>query len=141
MATNLVEFALGGVAACGAGLFTNPLDVVKTRMQLQGELKARGKYQVYYRNIFHATYVILKTDGIRGIQSGLTPALCYQFVMNGARFGSYQIFQNLGWTKNSKGEMSYPKTVLFGAISGALGAAIGSPIYMVCSVILYYHFT
>jgi len=26
---------LGGLAACGACFFTNPLDVVKTRMQLQ----------------------------------------------------------------------------------------------------------
>ena len=30
-----MEFALGGLAACGACFFTNPLDVVKTRMQLQ----------------------------------------------------------------------------------------------------------
>ena len=30
-----MEYAFGGLAACGACLFTNPLDVVKTRMQLQ----------------------------------------------------------------------------------------------------------
>lgn len=37
--SNAIEFLLGGLATCGAGFFTNPLEVVKTRMQLQGELK------------------------------------------------------------------------------------------------------
>lgn len=31
-------FIAGGLAACGAVTFTNPIELVKTRMQLQGEL-------------------------------------------------------------------------------------------------------
>jgi solute carrier family 25 protein 34/35 len=72
------EFVLGGMAAMGAGFFTNPLEVVKTRMQLQGELKARGQYAVHYRNSLHAFYTIFKSDGIIALQSGLIPALWYQ---------------------------------------------------------------
>jgi solute carrier family 25 protein 34/35 len=44
-----MELVIGGLAAVGAGTFSNPLEVVKIRMQLQGELKARGKYAVFYR--------------------------------------------------------------------------------------------
>lgn len=44
-----VEFFLAGLAGCGACLFTNPLEVVKIRMQLQGELKARGQATIVYR--------------------------------------------------------------------------------------------
>lgn len=44
-----MEFLIGGIAACGAGFFTNPLEVVKTRMQLQGELQARGQHAIHYR--------------------------------------------------------------------------------------------
>lgn len=44
-----MELLLGGIAAVGAGCFTNPLEVVKIRMQLQGELQSRGKYTIHYR--------------------------------------------------------------------------------------------
>lgn len=49
MSSYFVEFFLAGLAGCGACLFTNPLEVVKIRMQLQGELKARGQTTIVYR--------------------------------------------------------------------------------------------
>ncbi len=126
-----MEFLLGGVAACGAGFFTNPLEVVKTRMQLQGELKARGMYPVYYKNVFHAFYAVAKFDGVLALQKGLVPALWYQFFMNGFRLGAYQGMVNLGLTKDSAGNHSFPKSVVAGALAGCFGATVGSPIYMV----------
>ena len=126
-----MEFLLGGVAACGAGFFTNPLEVVKTRMQLQGELKARGHYTVHYRNVFHAFYAIGRVDGIFALQKGLVPALWYQFFMNGFRLGAYQCFVNMGLTKDKDGRVSWIRSVGAGAASGCVGAFVGSPIYMV----------
>ena len=55
-----MEYMFGGLAACGACILTNPLDVVKTRLQLQGELVSKGAYKVYYRNAVHALYVVAK---------------------------------------------------------------------------------
>ena len=83
-----MEFAIGGLAAVCAGFITNPLEVVKTRMQLQGELRAKGKYVVHYRNLFHSSYQIAKHDGIVALQSGLVPALWVQLIMNGCRLGT-----------------------------------------------------
>lgn len=129
--SHAVEFLCGGLAACCAGVFTNPLEVVKTRMQLQGELMKKGQYTVHYRNSFHAFYTIGKTDGIFALQKGLVPALWYQLFMNGVRLGSYQVFINLGFTKDEQGNSKWSRSVLAGAFSGCLGAAVGSPLYMI----------
>ncbi|XP_033642675.1 solute carrier family 25 member 35-like [Asterias rubens] len=128
---SISEFFLGGVAACGACLFSNPLEVVKTRMQLQGELKARGSYHRHYRNVFHAFFTIGRVDGLLALQKGLGPALWYQLFMNGCRLGSYQCFFDLGLTKNSKGEVSVLRSVPAGALAGATGALVSSPFYMI----------
>ncbi|KAL4232143.1 hypothetical protein ACF0H5_009718 [Mactra antiquata] len=129
--SNLTEFGLGGTAACCAGFFTNPLEVVKTRLQLQGELMKRGHYTVHYRNSFHAFYTIGKTDGIFALQKGLVPALWYQMFMNGVRLGSYQVLANVGFTVDENGSVKWGASVIAGAFSGCLGAAVGSPFYMV----------
>ncbi len=63
-----MEFVLGACASVGAGIFSNPLDVLKTKAQLQGELRARGQYSVHYKNMFHAAYMIAKEEGILALQ-------------------------------------------------------------------------
>lgn len=80
-----MDFLVGGLAGVGAGFFSNPFDVVKTRMQLQGELRAKGQHAVYYKNIPHAMYTIVKHDGVSALQKGLVPALWFQLVVNGVR--------------------------------------------------------
>lgn len=129
-----MEFVLGGVATCGACLFTNPLEVVKTRMQLQGELQAKGLYTVHYKNVFHAFYTIARNDGLVALQSGLVPAIWYQLFMNGVRLGVYQTLINWGFTKKlgkKDGQISTVRSVVAGAFAGCMGAIVGSPMYMV----------
>ena len=46
-----MEILAGGLAAGGACFFTNPMDVVKTRLQVQGELKSKGNYARHYRYV------------------------------------------------------------------------------------------
>lgn len=82
-----MEILVGGFAAVTAGIFTNPLEVLKIRMQLQGELKKKGHHAIHYKNIFHASYVIVKNEGVASLLKGLVPALWVQFIMNGFRFG------------------------------------------------------
>uniref|UniRef100_A0A096P2U4 Solute carrier family 25 member 35 n=1 Tax=Papio anubis TaxID=9555 RepID=A0A096P2U4_PAPAN len=126
-----MDFLMSGLAACGACVFTNPLEVVKTRMQLQGELQAPGTYQRHYRNVFHAFITIGRVDGLAALQKGLAPALLYQFLMNGIRLGTYGLAEAGGYLHTAEGTHSPARSAAAGAMAGIMGAYLGSPIYMV----------
>lgn len=126
-----MDFLMSGLAACGACVFTNPLEVVKTRMQLQGELQAPGTYQRHYRNVFHAFITIGKVDGLAALQKGLAPALLYQFLMNGIRLGTYGLAEAGGYLHTAEGTHSPARSAAAGAMAGVMGAYLGSPIYMI----------
>ncbi|XP_044523718.1 solute carrier family 25 member 34 [Gracilinanus agilis] len=119
------DLVLGASACCLACVFTNPLEVVKTRLQLQGELQARGTHPRPYRGLFRAVGTVAQADGLRGLQKGLGAALLYQGLMNGVRFYCYSLALEAGLTQHPGG------TVVAGALAGALGAFVGSPAYLV----------
>ncbi|XP_041129080.1 solute carrier family 25 member 34-like [Polyodon spathula] len=120
-----LDFALGAAACCGACVFTNPLEVVKTRLQLQGELRVRGSYQRHYHGVLQALWAVSRADGLRGLQKGLSVGLLYQGVMNGVRLGFYSYSEASGFTRAPGGSL------LAGAAAGALGAFVASPAYLV----------
>ncbi|KAG8037508.1 hypothetical protein G9C98_005718 [Cotesia typhae] len=94
----LVEYLIGATAAMGAGLFTNPIDVIKVRLQMQGELLRQGTYKPLYKSTFHAAYVIASHEGIAGLQSGILSALAFQAVLNGIKVGVYKSARSRGIT-------------------------------------------
>lgn len=120
-----VDFVLGAAACCLACVFTNPLEVVKTRLQLQGELRPQGSYQRHYRGVLQAVAAVSRADGLRGLQKGLAAGLLYQGLMNSVRFGFYSHAEDIGLTQHPGG------TLAAGAVAGALGAFVGSPAYLV----------
>ena len=141
---------LGGVSTALACCLSNPFDVLKVRMQLQGELQGKGTYQVHYRNVFHAAWTIARTEGLLALQKGLGPAVVYQFVMNGTRLGLYQTLVNTGFTRpkaevvakgsggssisggaRSSSSSDFARSVLAGALGGGLGGLVASPLYLV----------
>lgn len=69
-------FIAGGIAACAAVTVTNPIELVKTRMQLQGELASRGQVHKVYTGLIQGLTTIAKNEGIVNVQRGLFPAVC-----------------------------------------------------------------
>lgn len=126
-----MEFATGALAAVGAGFFTNPVDVVKVRLQLQGELEARGTYKKIYKNTIHAAYIIAKHEGVLSLQAGLVPALAFQVVLNGIRLGAYKSAQRYELIVDKKGNTDVLRTTLVSGLAGCVGAVLGSPLYLV----------
>ncbi|KAJ3120309.1 Mitochondrial oxaloacetate carrier protein [Physocladia obscura] len=117
------------------------MEVVKTRLQLQGELEARNAAHVrQYNGALSAFLKILRTEGIHGIQKGLLPGYFYQSLMNGTRLGFYEPIRDVlistgdwigGQGAASTGVGKAVAMVTSGAGCGMLGAAFGSPFFLV----------
>src|SRR3989338_7601069 len=125
----------GSLAGMTASCFTTPIELVKIRLQLQGELGAAAR--PYGGNPLTALAMIARADGIRALYRGLGPALAYQLVMNGVRRGlSARAFQLLrGWT-GPRALAAVPGLdlalrVAAGAAAGMAGAFLGSPLFLV----------
>ncbi|PIA19208.1 mitochondrial carrier [Coemansia reversa NRRL 1564] len=138
-AQNNVAFAwfAGSLASCGAVTFTNPFEVVKTRLQLQGELAKTTPNMVRtYHNVAQAFWVIGKNEGLRGLQKGLGPGYMYQIMLNGTRLGFYEPVKNMFYRMftgqpSSTQNSIMPLNVAAGGLCGVAGAALGSPFFLV----------
>lgn len=67
-------------------MVSHPAELVKTRLQLQGELVKTGKAKVVYAGPFDAIRLVAKHEGLLGFYRGIVPGVGYQIVMNGIRF-------------------------------------------------------
>lgn len=137
--STLGGFISGGIAACGAVTFTNPIELIKTRMQLQGELSKNSDAPKLYRNPAQAFVHIYRNEGIRGLQQGLVCGYLYQLGLNGCRLGLYEpsryyLTKYLD-SNNFKEDGSIPQNlfinVLSGIISGSAGAVVASPFFLI----------
>jgi solute carrier family 25, member 34/35 len=127
------KYVMGGVAACGAVTVSNPMEVVRTRLQLQGELTAEGHYRKHYTGVFQSLILIYRNEGVRGLQKGLLVAYPYQMVLNGVRLGLYEPVVTWISSPNPFYTISAKNPLVnfsAGALTGALGAVLSNPLFM-----------
>lgn len=62
--TLFAQFLQGSLASCGAVTVSNPFELIKTRLQIQGELKRQGVYVPAYRGMLHAMVETIKREGL-----------------------------------------------------------------------------
>lgn len=133
IASQKKNFLLGGVATSTAVFFTNPFDVVKSRMQVQAELARSTKENTYYKGVGDAIVKISKNEGmgLQGLQRGLGSAIAYQFAMNGTRLGSYSVLSYAVDDANDTRAVKFVKKLFCGATAGVFGACVASPLFLV----------
>lgn len=102
-------------------------------MQLQGELQDKGHQPHKYRGPLQGVSVIVRNEGFRGIYRGIGSAYIYQVLLNGCRLGFYEPMRNGLATlvfKDGKTQ-NLGINMVCGASSGIIGAAMGSPFFLV----------
>ncbi len=73
-----MRFLVAASATSLACVFSNPGEVLKTRIQLQGELMAKGEGSRAYKGTWDGIVKTIKYEGVRGFQKGLGPGIAYQ---------------------------------------------------------------
>ena len=127
---SFMNFLSASIATCLAVTFTNPMEVIKIRMQLQGELCASRSYVQVYRSLPHAFITIANHEGLFALQKGLVAAYSYQTMMNGTRFMVYEHMKSF-LCEGRSGITAAIGSVAAGALAGVAGAFVGSPFNLV----------
>ncbi|XP_074333466.1 mitochondrial uncoupling protein 5 [Apium graveolens] len=135
-------FVEGGIASIIAGCSTHPLDLIKVRMQLQGE--SSGSVQPLRPALAFQTTTtrinlppprvgpvavgvkIIQQDGVRALFSGVSATMLRQTLYSTTRMGLYDVMKQK-WTDPETGNMPLMTKIGAGLIAGGIGAAVGNP--------------
>lgn len=148
------SFVEGGIASIVAGCSTHPLDLIKVRMQLQGETPCAAPavaHQIRPSLAFHShsigahtisipTHVpppprvgllsvgakILQQEGVAALFSGVSATVLRQTLYSTTRMGLYDIMKQK-WSDPNTGILPLEKKIGAGLIAGGIGAAVGNP--------------
>ncbi|PVG03022.1 mitochondrial carrier [Serendipita vermifera] len=121
-----------GLAACVATTASNPAEVAKTRLQLQGEL-AKGGFKPVYAGPLDVVLKTWKNEGVQGVQRGLGAAYAYSSLLQICIVGLYEPFRqslNLGLGKGPQDRLPFT-TIAAGTCTGIIGAFLGNPLFLV----------
>ncbi|XP_071483310.1 mitochondrial uncoupling protein 4-like [Diadema antillarum] len=127
----LVKYFLSACAATVAETVTYPLDITKTRLQIQGEVAAAKHYgneaAIPYRGMVRTALGIVEEEGLFKLWQGVTPAIYRHIVYTGCRMGAYEYIRDNIFGKNPDGTFPVWKAVIAGSTAGAFGQFLSSP--------------
>ncbi len=126
------KIILGGIANATSATLTNPIDVVKVRLQLQS-LAPSTSSSTRYTGFAHGLRMILKEEGMVGWSKGLAPSVLRDGSYSALRFGLYDVVKQLYETRVFPSAAYSPITPLYikilaGATTGAVGSALANPL-------------
>lgn len=139
-------FVEGGVASIVAGCSTHPMDLVKVRMQLQGEsapvVQTLRPALAFHAPTAHAGQIhipapprvgpiavgvrIFQTEGVAALFSGVSATVLRQTLYSTTRMGLYDMMKQR-WSDPKTNNFPLAKKIGAGLIAGGIGAAVGNP--------------
>ncbi|KAG7467405.1 hypothetical protein MATL_G00153250 [Megalops atlanticus] len=122
---NWKPFIFGGLASVTAECGTFPIDLTKTRLQVQGQVCDSKYREIRYRGMVHALVRICKEEGLRALYSGIAPAMLRQASYGTIKIGTYQSFKRL--LVDSPEDETLITNMLCGVLSGVISSSIANP--------------
>ncbi|KAH8322327.1 mitochondrial 2-oxoglutarate/malate carrier protein [Drosophila kikkawai] len=116
-----MKYLMCGSSAMLATTLTQPLDLVKTRMQLSGTLGIKE-----YKTSWDVLSRVFKSEGMLSLYNGLGAGLLRQATYTTAKMGLYQL--EMDWYRRSYDtDPSLVGCMAMGIIAGGFGAMFGNP--------------
>ncbi|KAG9302844.1 hypothetical protein G9A89_009621 [Geosiphon pyriformis] len=128
---NAVAGAIGGLIALA---ITYPLDIVKTRLQVQSKSKTidlPNETVPYYDSTLDAIYKISTKEGILGLYAGLPAGLIGAASTNFAYFYWYYFLRSSYQKRTKASNLSTAAELLLGALAGALAQIFTIPVSVI----------
>lgn len=113
----LMRLALAGTSCAVATVFTNPVDTIKTAMQLQTQGGGKG--------MFATTASMVRNGGVLTLWAGLGPAIARAYSYSAIRLGGYEPAKTL---VGADEDPTLARRILAGCISGGVAAFAANPI-------------
>lgn len=113
-----VKFFFSGMSGMAATCVVQPLDLIKTRMQVAGTTKE-------YASAYEAVKGIIAKEGVLAMYTGLSAGLLRQATYTTTRLGVYNYLFEL-W-KATYSTPSFASKIGLGMVAGVVGAFVGTP--------------
>jgi len=125
------QLAIAGCSSMIAAACTNPIDVLKTRLQIDGA-GTTACQQVHRGSFIQCARNLLSTEGVASLYRGVIPSLAREASYSSLRIGMYEPLRNfyaskLSSTFNDDHSSSLAVKVLAGGTTGAIGSAVANP--------------
>ncbi|KAF2199959.1 mitochondrial 2-oxodicarboxylate carrier protein-like protein [Delitschia confertaspora ATCC 74209] len=118
------QFAAGAVAGISEILVMYPLDVVKTRIQLQHGVAKDGQG---YAGVMDCFRKIIRNEGVSRLYRGMTAPILMEVPKRAIKFSSNAHFTSLYTSAFSAPSLKQPLAILTGASAGATESLIVVP--------------
>jgi len=122
--SKIVTYCLSCIASAAAEGVTFPLDITKTRLQLQGSADSLVQAR---RGMLATALGIIREEGFLNLYRGLTPACLRHFVYSGIRVTAYQIIREDILRRDEGGGFAVWKSILAGGSGGVIGQFCANP--------------
>lgn len=118
-----LQFAFGGMSGMAATCVVQPIDLIKTRMQLASS--SGGSAAVANAGFVQTLTSVMRSEGLIGMYAGLSAGLFRQVTYTTARLGMFGILKD---ALSTDGEaLPFTHKAFAGMVAGATGAVVGTP--------------